>query len=445
MNKAPTRQNKRATYPGYKPSEMDWVGDIPQHWQVHRLKHVALVQFSSVDKHTVDGEDPVRLCNYVDVYYNDFIRGGLDFMAATAKRSEIERFQLRQGDVLITKDLEVWDDIALPEYLAEDLDGVLCGYYLAHIRPSLQKMQSEYLFPAFRSHGVNDQCWGAANGITRFGLGKYWLDNGLFLVPLLDEQKAIAVFLDRETALIDALIEKRRCQIELLHEKRAALISYAVTKGIDPSAPMKDSGVEWLGEVPEHWDGKGIKNLRSECKGAVKTGPFGSQLHSSEMTGGEIKVFNQRTVIDRGITSGENYISMDKFNQLIAFEVFIGDLLVTTRCTIARCMIVPESAEKGILHPCHMRLQLDENLAYDRYIEILIQESGLVLNQLQIMSNSTTMEVIYSESLKEVFLPIPPVDEQCAIAAFLDRETAGIDGLAEKVELSIDRLREETS
>lgn len=216
-----------------KDSGVAWLGEIPEHWEVHRLKHVALVQFSSVDKHAVDGEEPVHLCNYVDVYYNDFIKEGLDFMAATATRSEIERFQLRQGDVLITKDSEAWDDIAVPAYVAQKLDDVLCGYHLAHIRPNRRKMLGEYLFRAFRSRGINDQFRVAANGITRFGLGKYWVDNGRFPIPPLDEQKAIAAFLRRETGKIDSLVEKINLSLDRLREYRTALISAAVTGKID--------------------------------------------------------------------------------------------------------------------------------------------------------------------------------------------------------------------
>jgi type I restriction enzyme S subunit len=154
MTSPAVQAGKRAMYPAYKPSGMDWVGDIPEHWQVHRLKHIASVQFSSVDKHSIDGEEPVRLCNYVEVYYNDFIKEGLEFMSATATRSEAARFQLRHGDVLVTKDSEAWDDIAVPAYVAEQLDGVLCGYHLAHIRTDLRKLLGEYLFRAFSSSSV---------------------------------------------------------------------------------------------------------------------------------------------------------------------------------------------------------------------------------------------------------------------------------------------------
>jgi type I restriction enzyme S subunit len=134
-------------------------------------------------------------------------------------------------------------------------------------------------------------------------------------------------------------------------------------------------------------------------------------------------------------------LSLAKFNELRSFEVFPGDLLVTTRGTIGRCAILPMSAEQGILHPCLMRLQLNQQCS-GRFIEILIQESGRILEQLRLMSNATTIEVIYSESLKEVWLALPPHPEQTAIATYLDRETAKVDKLVEKVEAAIARLQE---
>ena len=215
-----------------------------------------------------------------------------------------------------------------------------------------------------------------------------------------------------------------------------------VNDGISPYSDYKASGVEWLGEIPDHWETKRIKHLLIGRKGAIKTGPFGSQLHSSEMMDSEIKVFNQRTVLDRDINSGRNYISSTKFNQLRAFETFPGDMLVTTRGTIGRCMIVPVGAPRGILHPCLLRIQIEKRIAYDHYVEYLIQDSGLILTQLEYMSNATTIEVIYSDSFKEAFLPLPPLPEQRAIAAILDRETARIDALVTKKERLIELLQE---
>jgi len=220
-------------YPAYRDSGVKWLGAVPEGWNIRKLKHIASVKPSNVDKKTVEGEHPVRLCNYVDVYYNDYITSDLDLMKATASVVEIEKFILKEGDILITKDSESWDDIAVPAYVSSDFNDVLCGYHLAQIRPNTAIVDGEYLFRSFCAHDLNDQLRVAATGITRYGLGKYWIDNSLFLVPPKDEQRAIATFLDRETGHIDVLTTKVYESISKLREYRTALISAAVTGKID--------------------------------------------------------------------------------------------------------------------------------------------------------------------------------------------------------------------
>ena len=119
-----------------KPSGIDWLGDIPAHWDVRRLKFIALVRISNVDKIVSDEETPICLCNYTDVYYNDVITSDLPFMQGSATIAEIERFKLRHDQVIITKDSESWDDIGIPAYVPHDLSGVVCGYHLAVTTPS---------------------------------------------------------------------------------------------------------------------------------------------------------------------------------------------------------------------------------------------------------------------------------------------------------------------
>ena len=219
-------------YPTYKGSGIEWLGEIPAHWEVKRLKTIAKVQLSNVDKKSVAGQVNVQLCNYVDVYYNEKIRADGNFMAATATREQIQRFALSAGDVLITKDSETWTDIAVPAVVQECLPNVLCGYHLAHIQPS-QNCSGLYLGYAFASVGLQCQYHVAANGITRFGLGGDAIRCGIFPIPPLSEQRAIAEFLDRETRKIDALVAKVREAIGRLKELRTALISAAVTGKID--------------------------------------------------------------------------------------------------------------------------------------------------------------------------------------------------------------------
>jgi len=249
-------------YPKYKDSGVEWLGEIPEHWEVRRLRTLASVALSNVDKKSVEGQEPVQLCNYVDVYYNEHITNAVDFMPATATHEQVKRFALRIGDVLVTKDSESWTDIAVPSVVTEELNGVLCGYHLAVIRPFISTVEGHFLSHAFAAIGPRDQFQISANGITRYGLSGDAIQAGLFSIPPLAEQRAISVFLDRETAKIDALIAKKAKLIELLQEKRTALITQAVTKGLpstgsgqaSPNVPMKDSGVEWLGKIPAHWE-----------------------------------------------------------------------------------------------------------------------------------------------------------------------------------------------
>lgn len=421
----------RQTYSAYKPSGMEGVGDIPEHWETRRLKHLAAVQFSSVDKHTFEGEEPVRLCNYVDVYYNDFIKEGLEFMPATATRSEVARFQLCHGDVLVTKDSEAWDDIAVPAYVAEELDGVLCGYHLAHIHPDLRKLIGEYLFRAFRSCGINDQFRVAANGITRFGLGKYWLDNGLFPLPPLDEQKSIAAFLDRETARIDALIEKKQRQIELLQEKRSALISHAVTKGLDPNAKMEDSGIEWLGVIPERWEIKPIRRIAR----AVKTGgtpPGAEEMHFDEHG------FNWFTPSD---FLGDVVLSESsrKLSEIGKKEVKVFPamtvMIVGIGATIGKVALSKE------ISSCNQQINaIVCNPNMDP--KFLTYFLGIMREYISRCGKFTTLPIINQEDTKSLIVTCPPLNEQHEIVSLLDNETERTYTLINKIQTSISKLRE---
>ena len=258
---------KYSPYPTYRPSGVEWLGDVPAHWEVKRLKTFANVQLSNIDKKSEEGQADVFLCNYVDVYYNEQIRPEVDFMSATASEDQIRRFSLRKGDVLITKDSESWNDIAVSAVVAQDLQDVLCGYHLSHIRPG-SNCDGAFLSRAFSAIGPRDQFHISANGITRFGLTGDAIRTGQFPLPPLPEQRAIAAFLDRETARVDNLVARKERLIGLLQEKRTALITRAVTRGLDPNAPMKDSGVEWLGGIPAHWEVKRLKHLASMRAGA---------------------------------------------------------------------------------------------------------------------------------------------------------------------------------
>ena len=252
-------QTTLRSYPAYKPSGVPWLGDEPEHWEVRRIRSIAEMRVSNVDKHTIDGETPVRLCNYIDVYHNDTITNDLSFMRATASRSEIERFRLRPNDVLMTKDSETWNDIGIPALAETDDDDLVCGYHLAILRPQTAVM-GKYLARALQSKPVAYQSHVQAKGVTRFGLSHDAILSVSIPLPPLDEQAAIVRYLDHADELINRYISAKERLIALLEEERQAVIHQAVTRGLDPDAPLKPSGVDWLGDVPAHWEMSRVKN-----------------------------------------------------------------------------------------------------------------------------------------------------------------------------------------
>jgi type I restriction enzyme S subunit len=176
---------------------------LPAGWRLQRLKYLGDIRFSNVDKNSSEDEEPVRLCNYVDVYHNEKITGDLEFMNATATGPELSRFRVRPGDVLITKDSETWDDIAVPALVELDADDLVCGYHLAMVRPHPSRATGSFLARAIAARGVREQFWVEANGITRYGLSQSALRDALIPVPPVELQHDVAAFLDRETAKID--------------------------------------------------------------------------------------------------------------------------------------------------------------------------------------------------------------------------------------------------
>ncbi len=328
------RPRRFRPYPEYRESGVEWLGEIPAHWDVKRLKTTASVQLSNVDKHSEEGQVPVKLCNYVDVYYNDLITADLKFMNATATPDQVRRFPLRVGDVLITKDSESWTDIAVPAVVGEDLSDVLCGYHLAHIKPG-PDLDGRFLARQFSAIGTRDQFHVAANGITRFGLGGDAIRTGLFPIAPIEEQHAIADFLDRETAKIDALVARKERLIELLQEKRAALITRAVTRGLDPNVPMKDSGVEWLGEIPAHWE---VKRLRHIVR-HIEQG-WSPDCENREAGADEWGVLKAGCVNRGTFLESEHKALPSTLSPIRAFEIKRGDLLMS-RASGSRDPLVP--------------------------------------------------------------------------------------------------------
>ena len=210
-----------------KDSGIEWLGEIPKDWEVRKLKYVALTYPSNVDKKSRDDEENVLLCNYVDVYKNDFITSDLKFMKATASYNQIRKFELNEGDVLVTKDSERPDDIAIPSLVKDEVDNLICGYHLNLIRPF--DLIGNYLFRFLQSEYSKSHFYNSANGVTRFGIGAEKFSNFLIVKPNKNEQKTIVNKIETEIKRINDKIDNINRLINLLQEYRQALISEVVT------------------------------------------------------------------------------------------------------------------------------------------------------------------------------------------------------------------------
>ena len=194
------------------------------HWRIHRLGDVAEIFVSNVDKKTHRDQQDVRLCNYTDVYHNDRISGDLDLMPSTASAVQIEKFRLRKGDVLITKDSETPGDIAVPALVEQDLDDVVCGYHLAIVRPK-REVNSAYLSSLFSLHSTQHYFFTRANGATRYGLTVRAIADAVFALPGLSDQLAAAQILKCAEGIVDSYKD----DLARLTSEKASLMQQLLT------------------------------------------------------------------------------------------------------------------------------------------------------------------------------------------------------------------------
>jgi type I restriction enzyme S subunit len=428
---------KLKPYPKYKPSGIEWLGEVPADWDMQPVKRVTDVSLSNVDKHTVEGEKSVQLCNYVDVYKNERITTDIAFMTATASDEQIRRLSIRLNDVIITKDSESPHDIGVSALVAEEMDSVVCGYHLALLRPHPQKMDGSYLNWAMQSDYIRTRFSTQAVGMTRYGLGKYAIENTALVIPCVPEQSAIATFLDRETAKIDTLIGKQEKLIELLQEKRQAVISHGVTKGLDPNVPLKPSGVEWLGDVPEHWEMKRLKFVASVQGGVAK----GRDLGDAETI--EVPYLRVANVQD-GYLDLEDVARIKILeSELERYSLRSGDVLMNEggdndklgrghiwRGEIAECIHQNHvfAVRPAVIEP--EWLNAVTSASYGRFFFLSRSKQ------------STNLASISSSNIQELPVTCPPASERKAIIDHIQVATRTIDTLIAKAQQAIELQKE---
>lgn len=409
-------------------ADLEWGEVLPAHWKARRLKHVCEVFPSNVDKKSREDDPPVQLCNYTDVYYNDFITHDLPFMEATATLEQVERFGLRAGDTIVTKDSETPDDIAIAAYVPKDLPGVVCGYHLAIVRPRTS-VSGSFIKWWFGSRSLKASVQVRANGLTRVGLGQYDLDNLVIPIPPLAEQVVISAFLDRETAKIDALVNEQRRLVELLKEKRKAIISHAVTKGLDPNAKMKPSGVEWLSDVPAHWAPVRVKTVVT----ALEQG-WSPQCENYPAQAGEWGVLKVGCVNGGSFNPEENKLLPADLVPVPELGLRRGDVLVSranTRELVGSAALVECDHPQLMICDKLYRLRSDPTSCLPEYLALFLGSPvARSVIEVEATGASSSMLNIPQSTILEMPLPLPPVEEQATIVAHLGERIALLDLLA---------------
>lgn len=415
-------------YGGYKDSGVEWLGEIPAHWQVQRYKQV----FIERDERSVTGEETLlSVSAYTGVSPRSEIIADGDYLS---RAESLEGYKVCYPGDLVMNIMLAWN-----RGLGFSMHHGIVSPAYAVFTPSAEN-HPKFLDYLVRSDPVICHFKAFSSGVMDSRLRLYPdVFGALFcILPPLLEQTAIATFLDRETAKIDALIAEQEKLITLLAEKRQATISYAVTKGLDPNAPMKDSGVAWLGEVPEHWEIRRLKTL-SEF---TTSGPRGW----SERVGDEGSLFIQSGDLNDmlGIefeSAKRVLVSDDAEAQRTRIRGRDVLLCITGAKTgnVAICGFVPEDAYVN-QHLCLVRPN----------VEVLPKFLGVVLKS---RIGQTQFELyqyglkqgLSLENVREVFIVLPPMDEQRVLTEHLDLEAAEFSALRAEAQRGIELLKERRS
>ena len=383
-----------------------WINTLPSDWKVCRIDDVAHVFFSNVDKHTLEDEQSVRLCNYVDVYKNEKITGTLDFMEASADFREIEKFQIRRHDVLSTKDSETPDDIAITALVAEDIPNVLCGYHLAMMRPRSKRIYGPFLAWVHASKHFRAQYEARAVGVTRFGLPQYAFRSARVPLPPRPEQERIAAFLDASCAAIDAAVSAKQRQIDVLHRMQNILIIQAITHGLDKSIKLKETGISTLGQIPAHWR---QTKLRYEI--SIQSGDFVSD--KLDDTG------NYPVIGGNG-----------EMGQSAAYNVD-GEIVVVGRV----------GAHCGNAHHVNGRAWVSDNalIVESKHDKRFLAHLIRVLD-FNSTAKKTAQPLVTGTQIKNTYIGMPPVAEQRKIVAYIENKTSLFASLRAMLTSQIDVL-----
>jgi len=402
-----------------------WYGSLGAGWRALRFKHVATIVGGQVDP-TDDRYSALPL--FAPNHMESGTGRLLAVDSAEDQAAESGKYLVADGDVLYSKIRP-----ALRKVVVAPTAG-LCSADVYAIRPNRRLLEPRFLFYLLLSEGFAQYSLLESDRVAMPKINREALGECPLVFPALDRQRAIVGFLDAKTANIDALIAKQEQLLALLAEKRQALITQAVTKGLDPNVPMKDSGVDWIGEVPAHWSVAALStryqiDLGKMLSPEVANGPYPLPY-----------LGNQHVRWDHVVVDDLPTMSIDP-SERERYTLRPGDLLVCEGGEVGRTAMwrgeLDVCAYQKALH--RLRARNDGDVARYLYFA-LVTAAGLGVFEAE--GNRSTFVHLTSEKLRRHRFPFPPTAEQAKIAEYLDREAGRLDTLSQRVQAMIEKLRE---
>jgi type I restriction enzyme, S subunit len=415
-------------YPQYKDSGVEWLGEVPGHWDVISIKWLSPVRRGASprpidDPKYFDADGEFAWVRIADVSSCDGV-----LTETTQQLSELGSslsVKVAPGDLFVS----IAGTVGKPCISAIKAcihDGFV--YF-----PTLQ-IDPKFLYRIFEG----GTCYGGLGKWgTQLNLNTDTIGSIRVALPPVDELPKVLAFLDRETAKIDDLVAQQRRLMELLKEKRQAVISHAVTQGLNPQAPMKPSGIEWLGDVPAHWEVKQIKYISSRISSG-KTPSGGSETYVDQ----GITFLRSQNVYDEGLRLDEVAFITEAVDEAMSVSrVAPNDILLNiTGASIGRSCVVPIDMPCANVnqHVCVIRLENTSNVPFVGWTF----KSSCIKNQIDHAQNGAAREGLNFVQIGEMVLAMPPITEQSAIGAYLDHESTKFDSLTTEAQRAIDLLQE---
>jgi len=397
-----------SSYEQYKNTDSEWLDEIPIHWEEKRLKHLGSLYSGlggksgdDFSKHFVEGLSPfvpfVSIANYERV--------PSDYQFVKVQASESQNL-VKQGDILFLMSSETFEDIAKAALFDQPDQDVFLNSFCKGFRPNVERLNSDFANYLLMAQCYRDYFSSSARGFTRINLKQEYINNTPAILPPLPEQRAIAAFLDNKCAKIDGAVKIKEDQIALLRERRQIIIQDAVTRGLNPAAPMKDSGVDWIGQIPAHWEVRNAKWLFSHRKERARKGE--PQLAATQKYG----VIPQTDFMDlEGRRVVQVFLDFD-----ILKHVEAGDFVMSMRSFQGG---IEYSEYTGCVSSAYVALKPGEKV-YARYFKYLLKSTRYI-EALQSTSNLVRDgQALRFDNFSMVDLMVVPVDEQRQIADYLD-------------------------